>query len=60
MDLLKALISGPVDSPYAHGLYLFDIGLPEDYPNSPPVMKIQTTGGGTARFNPNLYADGYI
>ena len=32
MDLMKSLISGPVDSPYAHGLFLFDINLPEDYP----------------------------
>ena len=60
MDLMKSLISGPVDSPYAHGLFLFDINLPEDYPGQPPNMKLKTTGNGAARFNPNLYADGYI
>ena len=34
--------------------------IPGDYPNSPPKMKIVTTGGGRHRFNPNLYADGKV
>jgi ubiquitin-protein ligase len=60
MDLMKALISGPEDSPYAHGLYLFDIACPENYPDSPPSVSIMTTGNGTVRFNPNLYDSGYV
>ena len=28
------------------------------YPNVPPSMKLETTGNGVARLNPNLYADG--
>lgn len=26
----------------------------------PPVVKLVTTGGGTVRFNPNLYNDGKV
>ena len=26
----------------------------------PPLMVLETTGGGRARFNPNLYADGKV
>jgi hypothetical protein len=26
----------------------------------PPLMELETTGGGVARFNPNLYADGKV
>ncbi|OMJ89071.1 hypothetical protein SteCoe_8790 [Stentor coeruleus] len=60
LSRLKALISGTEDTPYEHGLYLFDIKLDGDYPNSPPKMTIKTTGGGTLRFNPNLYDSGYV
>ena len=60
MDLMRAILSGPLDTPYAHGLYLFDIVCPENYPNLPPRMQITTTGGNLVRFNPNLYSDGYI
>ena len=57
---MKALISGPEDTPYEHGLYLCDIYLPETYPNTPPDMTIKTIGKGSLRFNPNLYSTGYI
>ena len=60
MYLLKAVISGPEDTPYAHGLYLFDIGLRSSYPLTPPLVRIMTTGAGNVRYNPNLYADGYV
>ena len=36
--LLKALISGPMDTPYTHGLFEFDICLPPQYPNVPPKV----------------------
>jgi ubiquitin-protein ligase len=35
-----------------NGLFLFDLLLPADYPNSPPKANFLTTGGGTVRFNP--------
>lgn len=60
MDCAQALISGPEDTPYHHGLFLFDILFPETYPQVPPIVNIQTTGGGRFRFNPNLYADGKV
>lgn len=57
---IKCLISGPIDTPYAHGLYLFDIALPSDYPLSPPQVQIRTTGNSSFRFNPNLYSNGKV
>lgn len=60
MDVIKALITGPEGTPYEHGCFIFDIFLPDNYPNSPPGCLIITTGNGTARFNPNLYACGKV
>jgi len=59
-NVLKALISGPRDSPYAFGLWGFDIALPPTYPDKCPLVQFTTTGGGTVRFNPNLYANGEV
>jgi ubiquitin-conjugating enzyme E2 Z len=61
-DLLlwHALIIGPEDSPYAHGFFYFVIRCRPDYPFSPPMVKLMTTGGGTVRFNPNLYKNGKV
>jgi hypothetical protein len=36
LDLLSALIQGPDETPYANSLFLFDIFLSSDFPNSPP------------------------
>jgi hypothetical protein len=30
------------------------------YPSIPPLVHFETTGGGTVKFNPNLYADGKV
>ena len=59
-DVMKALIIGPEGTPYAHGCFEFDILLPSNYPDSPPNVKLVTTGGGTVRFNPNLYNCGKV
>ena len=59
-DVLKALIVGPEGTPYAHGCFEFDILLPGDYPARPPKVLLATTGGGTVRFNPNLYNCGKV
>jgi baculoviral IAP repeat-containing protein 6 (apollon) len=32
----------------------------QDYPDLPPKVLIRTTGGGSVRFNPNLYAEGKV
>ncbi|XP_048576490.1 uncharacterized protein LOC5513359 isoform X2 [Nematostella vectensis] len=60
MDFARALVTGPVDTPYSRGCFVFDIFFPGTYPNVPPLVKLITTGNGTVRFNPNLYADGKV
>jgi ubiquitin-protein ligase len=59
LDLLRALIIGPDDSPYAGGCFVFDIYL-DNYPANPPKVQFLTTGGGKVRFNPNLYNCGKV
>ncbi len=59
LDLLRALIIGPEDTPYANGCFLFDIWL-DDYPNKPPKILFLTTGNGRVTFNPNLYKSGKV
>ncbi|KAK2962577.1 putative Ubiquitin-conjugating enzyme E2 Z [Blattamonas nauphoetae] len=59
-QLLKALIIPPSDTPYEHGMFEFDIYFPENYPVGPPQLSFVTTGGGTVRFNPNLYESGRV
>lgn len=61
------LISGPADAldpanetPYAFGLFEFHLFIPAHYPSVPPLVNLQTTGGGMVRFNPNLYSDGKV
>eukprot|EP01114_Cavostelium_apophysatum_P010870 TRINITY_DN2500_c0_g2_i1.p1 TRINITY_DN2500_c0_g2~~TRINITY_DN2500_c0_g2_i1.p1 ORF type:complete len:1245 (-),score=372.21 TRINITY_DN2500_c0_g2_i1:122-3856(-) len=60
MDVLKALITGPKDSPYSLGCFQFDIYFPPTYPLDPPLCNLETTGNGTVRFNPNLYNCGKV
>eukprot|EP00898_Chlorokybus_atmophyticus_P001859 jgi/Chlat1/2674/Chrsp18S02980 len=59
-DVLKAAIVGPEGTPYANGVFVFDIFLPPQYPDVPPKVQLLTTGGGFVRFNPNLYASGKV
>lgn len=66
LDLCRCAITGPVnaacgaDTPYAYGFFVFDVWFPPTFPSVPPLVEIVTTGGGTYRFNPNLYADGKV
>ncbi|BGP11044.1 hypothetical protein JCM10049v2_006943 [Rhodotorula toruloides] len=60
VDVIKCLIAGPEHSPYANGLFEFDIFLPLQYPLVSPVCWLKTTGGNKVRFNPNLYAEGKV
>ena len=59
-DVLTALIIGPEGTPYANGCFVFHIFLPREYPAKPPKVQFVTTGGGTVRFNPNLYREGKV
>lgn len=60
VDLMKAMISGAEGTPYAHGLFEYDLFFENSYPASPPKMNLTTTGNGQIRFNPNLYACGKV
>ncbi|EKX50408.1 hypothetical protein GUITHDRAFT_44246, partial [Guillardia theta CCMP2712] len=60
MDVAQVAISGPTGSPYALGLFLFDVFFPDLYPDVPPLLLLRTTGNGLVRFNPNLYSDGKV
>ena len=60
MQNIKALIIPADETPYADGCFIFDIFIPETYPKVPPTVKIITTGNGSVRFNPNLYACGKV
>jgi len=55
---MTAMITGPLETPYAGGCFLFDIYFPPQYPSVPPQVNLQTTGNGSVRFNPNLYNSG--
>lgn len=59
-DVLKALITGPADTPYENGCFVFDIFLPVTYPDTPPQVRIVTTDNHRVRFNPNLYSCGKV
>jgi len=54
----RAMITGPDGTPYDSGIYIFDIKLPDDYPNKAPSVTIRNNGG--KRFNPNLYEGGKV
>ncbi|GAA5993591.1 hypothetical protein JCM10908_000129 [Rhodotorula pacifica] len=60
VDVIKCMIAGPEHSPYAGGLFEFDIFLPLRYPEVSPLCWLVTTGGNKVRFNPNLYAEGKV
>ncbi len=55
---IRVLITGPDDTPYDSGVFLFDVYINENYPGSPPNMIYLNHGG--RRFNPNLYACGKV
>ncbi|XP_063908314.1 baculoviral IAP repeat-containing protein 6 isoform X4 [Zophobas morio] len=60
LDVMKVLITGPADTPYANGCFELDVFFPPDYPLSPMMINLETTGHHTIRFNPNLYNDGKV
>ena len=60
MGKIRVLVSGPSETVYSYGLYLFDVMIPGDYPRSPPQIYLRTTGNGNIRFNPNLYHTGKV
>lgn len=57
MNLLRASIVGISGTPYHDGLFFFDIYLPPQYPNEPPILYYHSGG---LRTNPNLYETGKV
>ncbi len=60
LDLLRALILGPADTPYEFAPFLIDLYLPPTYPAQPPVAHFHSWTSGLGRINPNLYEEGKI
>ena len=56
----RAVISVNAETPYAFGLFFFDIWLPPDYPNIPPLCELMTTGDQSFMLSPNLYSCGKV
>ena len=38
LDLFSCMMRGPHGTPYDHGLFIFDVQLPQDYPQKPPLV----------------------
>ena len=55
---MRFIISGPKNTPYEYGLFIFNMTIPVDFPAKPPLCILENTGG--KRFNPNAYDTGYI
>ncbi|XP_046689108.1 baculoviral IAP repeat-containing protein 6-like [Homalodisca vitripennis] len=47
LDIMKVLITGPAETPYANGCFELDVYFPPDYPNSPMLINLETTGHHT-------------
>jgi ubiquitin-protein ligase len=58
LNKMKFIITGPVDTPYDQGLYIFDMTLSNEYPIKSPLVHFSNHGG--KRFNPNLYDCGKV
>ncbi|KAI8567686.1 hypothetical protein RHMOL_Rhmol02G0141000 [Rhododendron molle] len=57
MDLMRVAIVGASGTPYHDGLFFFDIFLPPEYPQEPPLVNYKSGG---LRVNPNLYESGKV
>ncbi|KAF1825522.1 uncharacterized protein K489DRAFT_313979 [Dissoconium aciculare CBS 342.82] len=65
LDLIRFLIIGPTETPYANAPFIIDVYLPPAYPAEPPKVYFHSwspeqTSGTHGRLNPNLYEDGTI
>lgn len=49
IDYMRAAMTGPPDTPYQNGVWLFDVFLPAAYPAVPPSVQFLTTAGGRVR-----------
>lgn len=49
LDIMKVLITGPADTPYSNGCFELDVFFPPDYPLSPMLINLETTGHHSVR-----------
>lgn len=56
--VIRTLITGPVNTPYEGGCFIFDTFLHSKFPDSPPHVWFLNTG--KKRMNPNLYDGGKV
>lgn len=55
---MRVMITGPNNTPYDSGVFIFDAYMPDKWPNVNPQMHFENHGG--VRFNPNLYNCGKV
>lgn len=60
MDLISAMITGPVDTPYEGCLFFFDVFLPPSYPLKQPHAKYIKFHNTNSQIHPNIFHDGSI
>jgi ubiquitin-protein ligase len=58
VNKIRFMISGPKNTPYEYGLFIFDMTMSSDFPSKPPLVNFSNNGG--KRFNPNLYDSGKV
>lgn len=56
--IIKALMTGPHDTPYENGCFIFDLYVSPEYPKNFKNCWFMNTGGN--RLNPNLYNCGKV
>jgi hypothetical protein len=52
LDVARVVIVGPANTPYEGGAFAFDVFCPSRYPDHPPMVNLDTTGGGTRAVQP--------
>ena len=57
VDLLRVFITGPPGTPYQDAVFIFDVQLPPDFPQQPPLIYYLSHG---ERINPNLHENGKV
>ena len=55
---MRFVITGPIQTPYSYGLFIFDMGITNEFPGKPPVVYL--INNGSKRMNPNLYESGKV
>lgn len=60
LDLMRVLVIGNSNTPYAYAPFLFDIHFPSNFPHEPPLAFFYSWTQGMGRLNPNLYENGRI